>query len=178
MPMGASTGYRERPMHVYLLRHGIAEDPKTGHGDASRALTDEGIDKLQRAGPTWKRLVGKPRLVVASPLKRAQQTAALFAAAVHHSGKVRSEAMLEPDGDLDAAVDLLRGEMLDDCDSIVLVGHQPHLGNLLGLLLTGSERCSIPLKKGMLVGVDLQSSASMIGRLVFALSQQKAAELA
>ena len=58
-----------------------------------------------------------------------------------------------------------------------MVGHEPHLGCLLGLLLTGSERTSLPFKKGMLVGVDLDSRSSLLGRLIVAMSTRIAASL-
>ena len=48
---------------------------------------------------------------------------------------------------------------------------------LAGLLLTGSERCCVPFKKGMLVGIEIESSASLLGRLVVALSQKAAEKL-
>ena len=51
------------------------------------------------------------------------------------------------------------------------------LWQLLGLLLTGSERAAIPFKKGMLAIVDIESSATMTGRLIAAMSQRIAAGL-
>ena len=34
-------------MEIYILRHGIAEEPKAGVRDAERALTDMGREKLR-----------------------------------------------------------------------------------------------------------------------------------
>jgi phosphohistidine phosphatase SixA len=59
-----------------------------------------------------------------------------------------------------------------------VVGHEPNLGYLLGLLLTGHPRQPIPLKKGMLVGVETESGASLIAALRFSLTQKAAAQLA
>jgi phosphohistidine phosphatase len=36
------------PMEIYILRHGIAEEPAPGMKDADRALTSEGAAKLER----------------------------------------------------------------------------------------------------------------------------------
>ena len=44
---------------VHLMRHGVAEDPRLGQSDADRALTPEGVDKLQRAAASWRRVIGK-----------------------------------------------------------------------------------------------------------------------
>ena len=75
------------------------------------------------------------------------------------------------------AANLLEAEALAGCPSIAVVGHEPHLGYLLGLLVTGHPRQPIPLKKGMLVGVETLSSASLVGNLRFALSQRAAGAL-
>ncbi len=46
-------------MEIYLLRHGIAEDGRTGQADGERALTSEGREKLRRV---LKRAAGANRL--------------------------------------------------------------------------------------------------------------------
>ena len=51
-------------------------------------------------------------------------------------------------------------------------------GYLLGALLTGHPRHPIPLKKGMLVSVETETSASLVASLRFALSSKLAGELA
>lgn len=163
-------------MLVYLLRHGIAEDHHPG-GDAARELTAEGSAKLQRAGPAWRRVAASPTRVYTSPLRRAVQTAELFALATCYTGTIATERMLAPDEDPRDALALLLGERKQDTPSIALVGHEPHLGTLLGLLLTGSKHAAVPLKKGMLVALELRSSASAIAELRFALSQRAAGEL-
>jgi phosphohistidine phosphatase len=164
-------------MHVYLLRHGIAEDRAPDGGDSGRRLTGEGKDRLALAAPTWRRVLRRPEVIVSSPLARAQQTAAILAGAVGFDGAIELRDLLEPGGRPLRALELLQAEMRSSRDAVALVGHEPHLGSLLGLLLTGSERSAVPLKKGMLVAVELDSSASMLGRLLFALSQRVAGEL-
>ena len=62
-------------MIVYLLRHGIAEDPRPGQADDERALTDEGIERLTQSCKGYRRLVTEPTELHSSPLKRARQTA-------------------------------------------------------------------------------------------------------
>ena len=65
----------------------------------------------------------------------------------------------------------MQAELLDGVEAIALVGHEPHLGDLLGLLLSGNERVSIPLSKGMLAAVELNDAKVMLGRLLFVLPQ-------
>ena len=42
-------------MIVHLLRHGVAEDWNAA-GDAARSLTEEGVQKLERAVGGWRRI--------------------------------------------------------------------------------------------------------------------------
>ena len=60
-------------MWIYLLRHGVAEEPRAGLTDEQRALTEEGMEKLRRASPAWRRLVHTPSVVMCSPLVRARR---------------------------------------------------------------------------------------------------------
>src|SRR5262245_36510976 len=165
-------------MHIYLLRHGIAEDASATVHDRDRALTDEGRKRLQRAGAAWQQLVEGPELVIVSPLRRAIETAAVFTEAVRFSGQPRIEDALVPDAPPALCTSLLEGENYSGTKSVALIGHEPNLGYLLGLLLTGHPRQPIPLKKGMLVGVETESSACLLAALRFSLTQKVAAQLA
>jgi phosphohistidine phosphatase len=163
---------------AYILRHGTAEDLRPGLDDARRALTTEGRARLQRAQKSWRRLVELPETILVSPLLRAQETAQYFAAAIGFTGEVTTVHDLLPGASPQAALERIRERQLSGDRAVALVGHEPHLGALLGLLLTGSERQPIPLKKGMLVGVELPSVASLVGQLLFALSQRLAGDVA
>lgn len=164
-------------MHIYLLRHGIAEDAGPGVSDHERALTAEGQKKLRRAMGAWRRLVAKPDVVITSPLRRARETAELFAEATRFSGALRVEEALVPNAATSLAISLLEAEVLSGTSAIALVGHEPHLGYLLGTLLTGHPRQPIPLKKGMLVGVETLTEHGASSELRFALAQKIAADL-
>jgi phosphohistidine phosphatase len=164
-------------MWIYLLRHGNAEDLRPGQGDDDRALTLEGEQRLERAGPTWRRLVGPPDVVLVSPLRRARQTADAFVKAVRFAGEVRVESALVPSASPMLAVALLEAESLAQTGSVAVVGHEPHLGYLLGAMVTGNPRITMPLKKGMLVGVETDSVTSLRGELRLCLTQKSAARL-
>lgn len=164
-------------MWIYLLRHGIAEDHRPGLADEDRALTDVGRQRLERAGAAWRELVPTPDIVVTSPLKRARQTADAFVAAVGFDADVRVDEGLVPGARTADAVTLLEGELLSRTGSVALIGHEPHLGYLLGSLVSGDPRLSIPLKKGMLVGLQTESTTTLVAGLRFALSQKAAARL-
>jgi phosphohistidine phosphatase len=164
-------------MHIYLLRHGIAEDPGPGMRDRDRALTEEGWKRLHKAAPAWRRLCELPEMTLVSPLRRAQETAAVFCEALPGHGTLRTEAALVPEADVLVIARLLETEQLAGTRSIALIGHEPHLGYLLGMMLTGHPRQPVPLKKGMLVGLETASAASLHAGLRFAVSQRAAAAM-
>jgi phosphohistidine phosphatase len=162
---------------VWLLRHGIAEDPSSRATDDVRALTPEGTRRLERAGRTWARTIHGVDVVYASPLLRAQQTARIFAEAVADSMEIETLPELKPSARPLLALERIQADLQAGRSAIAMVGHEPHLGCLLGLLLTGNERTSLPFKKGMLVGVDLDTRTSLLGRLIVAMSTRIAASL-
>ncbi len=164
-------------MNIYLLRHGIAEDGGPGLADHDRALTDEGWKRLRKAASVWRRLVPTPNVIMVSPLRRALQTAEVFAQAVAFTGEVQVTDALIPSGAPSVALSMLEAESFSQTKAVAVIGHEPHLGYLLGALLTGHPRQTVPLRKGMLVAVETESAASMIGSLRFAFSQKIAGEL-
>lgn len=164
-------------MLIYLLRHGIAEDPAAGQGDHERALTDEGWKRLRRAAVAWRQLCEPPAVVLVSPLRRAQETASVLKDAVRGTGELRTEAALVPSAASSMVMKLLEAEQFAGTKCVALVGHEPHLGYVLGLLLTGHPRLAIPLKKGMLVAVETESAASLVAGLRWSLTQRAAAAL-
>lgn len=166
-------------MLVYMLRHGDAEDlgPSGPRTDEERALTPEGTARLKAACSFYRRAIKDPDRIVSSPLVRAQESARILAAALGYARDLDSDNLLVPSARPVRTLELLQCDLAAGTGTIVLVGHEPHLGNLLGLLLTGSDRSSVPFKKGMLIGVELDSNLGMLGRLVFCMPQKLAAKL-
>ncbi len=141
-------------MHVYLLRHGIAEDDRPGLADADRALTTEGRRKLRQVLQTASRAEVQPSLILTSPLKRAIQTAEIARDVLKHKNDlVRSNALV-PDGSPKQAWEEVRAHR--DETSIMLVGHNPLFASLAGFLL-GDESLRIDLKKGSILCVDCEN---------------------
>jgi phosphohistidine phosphatase len=164
-------------MWIYLIRHGSAEEPIPGQLDHQRALTPAGIESLHRAGITWKRLLPTPMTVLTSPFLRAHQTATAFADAVGFAGEIKAIEALVPHAQPEHTVELLEAELMAKAASVAIVGHEPHLGYVLGSLLTGHPRISIPFKKGMLVAVETESATNVTAGLRFCLGQSFAADL-
>jgi phosphohistidine phosphatase len=132
---------------LYLVRHGIAGPVTAGMSDRERALTSEGERKMRRVALGLKRLGVAPEVILSSPLRRAEETATILAAALAPArGVVRYPSLAPGQGTADvlAALHPYRAAR-----SLMLVGHQPDLGELASHLLTGSSTL-VPLvfKKG------------------------------
>ena len=122
---------------LMLLRHGIAEDAAPGEADAERRLTGEGKRKLREVAAGMRALKLPVDVILTSPLRRARETAEIVA--VEHGideSAVFTTAALAPAGDRDALFTLLGSHTR--AEGIVLVGHQPDLGELASVLLVGT----------------------------------------
>jgi phosphohistidine phosphatase len=141
---------------VYLMRHGIAADSGPGMNDAERALTEEGTNKTERVAQGLKRLGVKPEVILSSPLRRAEETAQVTAAVIAADVTVEIYPPLSPGYD---PRDLLLGlRAYRRVSEILLVGHQPDLGELASHLLTGAARLApLPFKKAAAAAIAVGS---------------------
>ncbi|MDD2061270.1 phosphohistidine phosphatase SixA [Pseudomonas sp. GD03860] len=122
-------------MKLWVLRHGEAE-PRA-RSDAERNLTAHGREQVLRSAA---HLLGQPlQAILASPYVRAQQTAALVHEALGFDKSVVTVPWLTPDtepGQVIAALDAL------GLEHVLLVSHQPLVGNLVGMLQHGHSRAA------------------------------------
>jgi len=129
-------------MTIYLLRHAIAavRDEERYPDDRDRPLTGKGNSKLAKVLHSLKGLDVKPEAVFSSPFVRCHQTAQR---ASHLFGcPLRSVEYLKPGGRFEEIAVPLR-----DFDQVMVVGHEPDLGEMAGWLLTGTRGALIELKK-------------------------------
>ena len=158
-------------MKLIVVRHAIAEerDENRWPDDSQRPLTKEGRKSFVRAARGLGRLVPEVGLVLSSPYTRAWDTALLLE---QYAGWPPPQAC-----------DELRGSPLEDVvraieshlelKTVAIVGHEPHLGHLIGYLLSPSASISVGLKKGAAGAIDLSAAG---GRLLWLL-QPKALRL-
>ncbi len=120
-------------MELYLMQHALA---CSAEEDPQRVLTPEGVAQAKASARGMRRLGLEFDLIVSSPKRRAQQTAALVAEAVRYpySDILASDAVL-PDQPLEPLLKLLAAEPVDA--RILVVGHLPHLEHLATQLLHG-----------------------------------------
>jgi phosphohistidine phosphatase len=136
-------------MKLLVVRHGPAGDrtefAATGKPDDLRPLTDAGRKKVRRAARGLRALVGAVDVLAASPLTRARETAEILAGRLG-GVEVATVTELSPETQPDALVPWLRAQ--DQGATVAVVGHEPHLGFLVGWLLTGRHASFVELKKG------------------------------
>ena len=127
-------------MELYLIRHGEAEGPEIP--DMERALTAAGREAIRKMaahvmthGPT-------PTHLFVSPLKRAQESAAIFA----DSWQVTPETVdwLQPS----TPPSVVLHKLADIETTVALVGHMPNLGLVLSGLVWGMPPREISIPKG------------------------------
>jgi phosphohistidine phosphatase len=133
---------------IWLLRHGSAEDRARSGRDPDRALTSDGLARVERAARGLARLEPDISRVVTSPYRRARQTAAAAAKALGIRELAESRA-LEPEREPEEILE----EVGDSGGSVLLVGHQPHLGALLGSLVVGGAE--LPMEKTAVARIAL-----------------------
>lgn len=127
-------------MELLILRHAIAfpRDAKRWPDDAERPLTAEGVRRARRAAAGLKRIDSRPTLVLTSPLVRARDTAAIFTQAAGWPEATECAA-LAPGRDPQEVLAALRRHG-GKSERLAVIGHQPHLGQLLALCLRGDVR--------------------------------------
>jgi phosphohistidine phosphatase len=133
-------------MKLYLVRHAIAEDSTDYEDDSLRPLTEKGREKMKRIAASLKDLGAAPDLIVSSPYLRASQTAAILAKELKYREELSYSDFLVPMGEPNDMI----GEINEKypVDELMLVGHEPSLSALAGVLLAGSADIAIDLKKG------------------------------
>ncbi len=156
---------------LFLFRHARAEPPELARPDDERALTAEGRRLFVAAARHWARWIPGGSVLLASPVRRARETAALLAERL--GVEARTEELLRHFSD---PLDLLAA--LPPEPNLVLVSHMPLVGRLAAGLLTGDFDGNLPLKTGQ--GFWLEARAGFHGagaRLRAALAVEEAAAL-
>ena len=146
-------------MTLYVLRHGIAEDGAPGGDDRTCVLTPRGRIRLRAAVRGMRALRLRIDLLLASPLSRTTETAAIVSEVYGGQPAPRVLPALAPGIAPAETVRALRP--LARHGHVMIVGHEPGLSGVVSLLLTGSpDGMSLALKKGGLIALELSDRAA------------------
>lgn len=143
-------------MKVWVLRHGEAQ--ARARSDAERELTPHGRDEVLQSAA---HLMGKPLTrIIASPYVRAQQTAELVRQALGFSEAVVTASWLTPESDPGKVLSQLDAQQVDD---VLLVSHQPLVGELIGLAVHGTYQQPQPMSTASLA--ELKGDFALAGAM-------------
>ena len=143
-------------MDLILWRHAEAE---SGEPDMERRLTAKGVKQAARMATWLERHLPDSCRILVSPARRTQQTASAL------GRKFRTVGELAPGASV-ASV-LSAANWPDSREPVLIVGHQPTLGEVASLLLAGAES-GWSIKKGgvwWLSDRDRDGSASVVLRV-------------
>lgn len=138
-------------MRVDFVRHGIAIIAEPDIDDVERTLSDRGTERTREIAQVLHRRHVAWQTILSSPLRRAQETAAIFL------DKGLSETVevlpdLSPGGDFNALATWQAAHL--ELSKLALVGHQPDLSNWIEIALWGNVTGSIQLKKAGIARVE------------------------
>ena len=143
-------------MHVILFRHGPAGDPDPVRWpvDVDRPLTPKGIDRTRKAARGLKQIVNQIAFILSSPYVRALGTARILGETLGVSTVETLDALAA--GNSTRGVLTALGRLTSE-QHVILVGHEPDLGRLAGVM-TGAGT-PLPLKKAGACAVVFDGAA-------------------
>jgi len=155
-------------MRLYIVRHAKAADlplatqccgtqrfsGSLASMDFDRPLTDRGRFQAHFLGRWVKVADRKPTLILASAAVRAQETAGYLRDGA--ACEMRTVGQLAVDRPVSDALELIQA--FANIKELMLVGHNPQLGELLGVLACGLPPQQLTMRTGDLVGLDIRAT--------------------
>ena len=145
-------------MHLYLMRHGEA-DPVGGEvrRDAERALSTRGRDEVRLMGQALARLEPGLERILTSPLVRAAESGRIVAGSYPSPPPVEESELLTPGFRRQALLKHLESFGADA--RLLLVGHQPDMGELLSWLVAETPQAGIAVGTASLAVLTMRRPA-------------------
>jgi phosphohistidine phosphatase len=144
-------------MELYFLRHAIAAERNDlkYKDDSLRPLTAQGRKKMYRAARGMQSLGLKYDAILSSPYLRAKQTAEI----VVHTYKLKDKRLhftdnLLPPTSIEKLIKEVQA-LFPNSKNVLLVGHEPHLTEMISSLLKSNKPLDIDLKKGGLCHLSI-----------------------
>ncbi len=152
-------------MLIYIIRHGQAHNSSESGLDRDRALHDTGHRQAQAIGAYLREREDGPLLLIASPFRRAQETAKWIWEAMEQ--EEQSDDRLSADRGLTEALDVLIAQQ--GAESVAIVGHNPTCERLVGVLTQGLNPTPMGHRTGevavvRVVGSELVGQGELVER--------------
>lgn len=168
-------------LELYLLRHGIAVErgDLDYKNDADRPLTAKGIRELRRTAAALRKMKLRFDVVLSSPILRAKQTAEVVAAELKLKKRLAFSDNLKHGADVKTLVNELN-RLEPAPENILLVGHEPDMGELISFFVTGEPDAGFALKKGGVAKLEITNRlrAGRCATLVWLLTPKLMATMA
>jgi len=132
----------------YIMRHGVAvmRSATTFIDDAKRPLTPEGKQKMRAIASGLVRMGFDVDWIVTSPLVRAVETAEIIGELLTSKPPLEFCDALRPGGSAEELLKFLAKR--PKCRRVLVVGHEPDLGELAARLMGAGRNANMPFKKG------------------------------
>lgn len=142
-------------LDLFIFRHGEAgKSTATSRNDSKRPLTISGKKELEEIAKALAKLGITFDYIFSSPLTRAQQTASIILKEIKCK-KNENLDELSPEG---SRLELYKKlSFLKSDSSVLLVGHEPYLSQLVSEAISNGTNCRINLKKAGLVRIRTTS---------------------
>jgi phosphohistidine phosphatase len=153
-------------MEIYLMQHGpnLSKDE-----DPEESLSPEGEAQISKAAQAIKKMGLEFDVIIASPKKRSQQTAALVAGTIGFpvDGIVETEKVkaMTPAEETIRYLEEFQGKQ-----SVLIAGHLPSLAEVASFLLTSGSKATIQFERGGIGRIDVNRLPTHEGRLRWYLS--------
>jgi len=133
---------------LYVMRHGLAVTRGSVRfsDDAQRPLVPEGKEKMREIAGGLKRMGFEVDWIVTSPLVRAVETAGIIAESLASSVPVDVCDAMRPGGSPEDLLAFLAKR--PNLRRVLVVGHEPDLGELVARLIGAGGHANLAFKKG------------------------------
>ncbi|WP_284615260.1 phosphohistidine phosphatase SixA [Aquabacterium humicola] len=123
-------------MDLILWRHAEAREAADGEADLERPLTGRGLKQAHRMADWLNRFLPESTRVLVSPALRARQTAEAL------GRKLRINDGLAPGAGVNQLLEAVRWP--DAREPVLVIGHQPTLGQVAAYLMAGADAVQQP----------------------------------
>jgi len=123
-------------MNIYLMQHG---KPVPKEKNPDKPLSDRGRDDVRKMADFLKKAGIQVETVFHSGKTRARQTAEIINSKINPGKESQKREGLSPLDDVKAIAEGIKQGQKD----FMIVGHLPHLGKLISLLITGSDSSQV-----------------------------------
>jgi len=132
----------------YIMRHGIAvaRGPASVLDDAKRPLTPEGKQKMREIAAGLVRIGMEVDWILSSPLVRAVETAEIVGETLGSKPPLEFSDALRPGGSAEALITFLSKR--PNRRRVLVVGHEPDMGELAARLIGAGRTANFAFKKG------------------------------